>query len=233
MITIRAVRRSLLLAASLAVASFASAQVTITTNPPWNGSDFIYYLGELEVETFGQTFVAPAGSPVMQDFSFWVRHEVGNGNGGPTILQGFVMSWDGTKAGSSLFASSPYTVTQSASFEKVTFNVGNVALTPGSSYVAFLSASNVFDGLFDGARVGFVNTNPYANGLFVYNDNGSDFGALATTNWGVLSPAYDLAFEMHFTSAVPEPSTYGLFGAAALAGLIVYRRRRSLNRRAN
>jgi hypothetical protein len=221
------IQKSLVLS-SLAVSSLASAQVTLTTLPSWNGVTAAFGFGELApATTAGQTFLAPVTSTVLDNFSFRVDNVTGT-----TVFEAFVMAWGGPGAtGPVLYQSSAYTITQ-AGFESVTFNTGGLSLLGGSQYVAFLSVSNVFDSVPDIAANGATDTDAYTDGELVYLNNGSDFGQVTTAIWSTFSHVdLDFAFEMNFSEpapvgAVPEASTYGIAGTALLA-LIIARRRRA------
>lgn len=149
-----------------------------------------------------------------------------DGTAAPTPFDAFVYSWDGTKAtGPQLFGSGPLpfvaTGTGSVPF---TVNTGSVALTGGSQYVAFFSASNRFDGVDDsGNAFDYVPNNPYTGGAFVFDQNGNNFNALTTTAWdGANAGLGDLRFSASFSATTipaPEPSTWAmmLIGFATLA----------------
>jgi hypothetical protein len=106
----------------------------------------------------------------------------------------------------------------------VDFNVG-LGLTPGNSYVFFLSATRFMDAPTGAVGVGSVFDN-YANGQMALNNNQGDFSRLTYGNWWEpIPPAYDLAFRAEFL-AVPEPSTLALFalGSCALIGFGIRRK---------
>lgn len=154
----------------------ARADTILSTETAFAASpDIIGLFGEAGTATYGQTFTTPLTDTFLNDFTFYVNH---NGGAAPTPFDAFVYAWDGTKAtGPQLFGSGPLpfvaTGTGSVPF---TVNTGSIALTGGSQYVAFFSASNRFDGVDDGTNTfDYVSDNDaYTGGSFVFFNN-SDF----------------------------------------------------------
>jgi hypothetical protein len=203
---------------------------SISTVGSWDGSNFVLQMGEFDTATYGQTFTAPADN-VLTSFTFYV-----NDNENPDFLDfaAYVYAWDGLKAtGPALFTSGGMSTTDNGGaggFETITVNTGGVTLATGSQYVAFLSASNFFDGIQGTSIWGYLNADVYAGGGFWFSNNGNNFAALTTNNWEnfVGGGVNDLAFSMEFSPSqvpVPEPTSLLLFGTGA-AGLIVKARRR-------
>jgi hypothetical protein len=230
----RICRTLLLLAAVVLVCSHSAAgePITIdTTGPDGPGPEGVGSFGEPGAATVGQTFVAPAGALQLDRFTFFLEFTgaagVRNPPGGPARFAGYVSAWDGEKAtGPLLFASGETQLTTPDVLTPVTFDTG-IRVTPGGTYVAFLSASGFFDGLEDNTGLR-VEGDPYAGGGHVALNNGNDFSQIFTTRWGGLAPR-DLAFRAEFTP-VPEPSTMLLVGTAVAAGAARRRRRKRLAR---
>ncbi|HEY7171611.1 MAG TPA: PEP-CTERM sorting domain-containing protein [Vicinamibacterales bacterium] len=162
--------------------------------------------GEPNAATAGQTFIAPAAR--LDSFTFYLFHDIDTG---PARFRGYVTAWDGEKAtGPLLYKSGERTVTTPLTAVPATFDTQGVGLIPGQSYIAFLSASGLFDGVDDFTGQ-FLQGDSYAGGGAFALPNGNDFSQIFTTPWhGGLHPL-DVAFRAQF-AATPEPGTLVLFG---------------------
>ncbi|HEV7301932.1 MAG TPA: PEP-CTERM sorting domain-containing protein [Tepidisphaeraceae bacterium] len=204
----------------------AGAATTIDTGPiaaaPF---DYFGYWGEGDVQTMGQTFIAPADS-VLTDFSFDLRLDPAAPRPGRSYFRFYLMAWDGEKAsGSVLYESGTLEVTHSGAPATYVASVGALALTPVNEYVAFLSSSAVLDGIEDYGAMAATAGNTYEGGRHVFAINGSDLAALTTTAWSDSPRDFkaDAVFTAHFAAApVPEPAALAL---AALSSLALLRRR--------
>jgi hypothetical protein len=216
----------MLLAVLLAAAldEDCAAQETISTLSYWNGSSYMWPFGQDGSATYGQTFVAPLANNFLNSMTFYLNDE-----GPPTTFGAYVMSWEVQKAKGPILYESPQLNTTNnggaGGFETFTLNTGPLELTPGESYVAFFSVSEYFDVVlpYEFCRMGGLSdwNVGYADGRFVYLNNGGDPTAWTMNNW-VTDHAFgvDLAFEMSF---VPEPATMALLAA----GLALLRRKRA------
>ncbi|MFN5516500.1 MAG: hypothetical protein ACK5CA_17645, partial [Cyanobacteriota bacterium] len=174
---------------------------TIDTTIFWDGSSFVQSFGEDNTATYGQTFTA--GSSPLTEFTFYLNDY---SNSDSVDFAAYVMAWDGTKAtGPVLYSSAMWSSAGSSDFEILTFDTGELILTPGQRYVAFLSASNFFDGEFGTASVGYMSGDVYSDGMFVYSNNGSNFESLTANDW-TIGYGGDLAFKASFGDGL------GLYG---------------------
>ena len=205
-----------------------AARLTITdddggliesTTDSWSGTSAITSFGETDqftpTATLGQTFNAGRSTDLRLDsFSFFVK--------GPETLdfEAFVMEWDGTKAVDPvLYQSTPQATTNSGDFEKFTFDTGGVILAADRSYVAFISASNLYDGINGLGVVGALSAGPFSDGMIVYARNGSDFESLSTTPWD-RNVGEDLVFEAHFAEIIDH--TVSVANFAPLVGHLAF-----------
>ena len=182
--------------------------------------------GETNTATYGQTFTVTGPETRLDNFSFRLNDSV---NPDFVDFAAYVYAWDGSKAtGAQLFASSGLSTTNNGGadgFEQFTIDTGGLQLADGNQYVAFFSASDFFDGSFGTSSWELSLADAYADGNFVFNNNGDDFSLLTTTNWSAIGPR-DTWFVANFSTPVPEPGTLALLGAG-LAGMVLGRRRKA------
>ncbi|WP_017653569.1 PEP-CTERM sorting domain-containing protein [Fortiea contorta] len=194
---------------------------TIDTTPSWNGSTEISSFGEPDTATYGQTFTVGTDN-IINSFTFYLKNNPG------VDFAGYIAAWDGTKAqGPILYNSGVRSTGAGGGFQEFAFNTGGIALTSGAQYVAFLSASNFFDGNFATTTLGYLGQDVYPGGGFVFLNNGSDFSQLTTTAWQTFigDGVDDTAFKASFNAQpVPEPLT--ILGTMTAAGLGVAMRRK-------
>ena len=198
----------------IVMASAMVAKADIDTFGSWNGTDFVYPMGETNTSTYGQTFtVGP--ETVLDSFTFLVDDDL---NPDFVDFEAYVMNWDGSKAsGSALFTSAAMSTTNNGGaggWETFTIATGGLNLISGNQYVAFFTAANLFDNVFGTSKWAHTWTDAVAGGEFVFLNNGNDFSQLTTMSWtkGWYGPGTDLAFSMDF-SPIPVPG-------AVLLGMI-------------
>jgi hypothetical protein len=198
----------------LLIAGSLMAAANIDTVPAWNGTSFISSFGIPNTATYGQTITVAPGTGLLLSFAFEMTCNV------TVVIRGEVYAWDGNKAtGPSLFESTPISVTaapNNTTYQLITINTGGVALAPGA-YVLFVTTSRDA-GANSTCRFGSVANTTYPDGLFVFQNNGTNFGQLFTNNWSTI--ASDLAFQASFVGGaptVPAPSTLTLVVAGLIA----------------
>ena len=211
----------LFVSAILLLAANLGHAITISTVPDWDGNQAGSPFGETNTATYGQTFRLYSAD-VIESFTFYLNDRAGE----DTIdFEAYIYRWDDVNnrtIGDSLFTSAPMTTTQAPGYEEFTVNTGGVSVSAGK-YVAFFSASNLFDGERGTSQMGLVaqSLSNYNDGDWVYMNNGDDFGRLSTHSWAEIT-TYDTAFTVQ-TSSVPVPAAVWLFGSA-IAGLGWFRR---------
>ncbi|MBH8565525.1 hypothetical protein I8748_25680 [Nostoc sp. CENA67] len=201
---------------------------TIDTTSSWNGVNYIWPFGEFNTGTYGQTFTVPETDNVITSFTFFLDEYDGLD---VVDFAAYLAKWDGTKAtGSILYESKAQSIDNVPGFQEFTFNTGEISLNPGEQYVAFLSASNFFDGEEGTGKLGYIAGiddiysgagDVYSGGSFVFLNNGSDFSLLTTTPWETFVGLGlgDTAFKVTFQSPTPVPEPLSL-GGVTVAGLL-------------
>jgi hypothetical protein len=172
-----------------------SGTTVVTTTNSWNGTDFIQNFGEPDTATYGQVFVAPPQTPILTSFTFYIKNLTSFAK-----FKFYVMAWNGTHAtGPILYQSASNSTAGSVGFQPYTFYTGQLDLTPGSNYVAFVSTSTLQDGGSSSAAVGAPIGDTYPGGNFVYFNNGINFALLTSSAWNFFA-GRDLAFVATFES---------------------------------
>jgi hypothetical protein len=162
--------------------------------------------------SFGQTFTAPTGGAVLNDFSL----TAGINYGSPFEFVAQIYQWNGSAtAGPAIYTSAPQTLPSTLNdLQTYTFDP-NVAVTPGTQYVALLTAEEQGNVGYGSAEVGT------ANAGFVSVYNGS---------WAIY-PGVSLAFNADFSPAaaapLPSPAYAGLGLLGALGAVVLVRRRKA------
>jgi len=213
-------------AIALVIATKQGDAQTVISTP--GGATPVGPFGKPDAQTFGETFVAPADN-LFQSFTFFLSPA-------PSLrFRAYVFSWDvllGRATGPALYTSAPIIGPGpiGSGFTAININPA-VFLDPGLAYVAFFSSS----GVGEIGEIALQSTwdspaaNLYADGAFVYLNNGENTGAWTTQTWSTnrQGPGSDVRFTMVFT-ATPEPSSLVLAATAlvAVAGA-AYRRRRT------
>jgi len=179
--------------------------------------------GEVGSETIGQTFTVGSDNR-LDNFTFYVTSTINDEFTDHLVFGAYVMKWDGSKAiGPILFESGHIRTTGNLlkwGFEQIDVDTGGLHLDVGGRYVAFFSVTDYISGPLSSGWAAYVGE-AYANGTFVYIDNGSSFSALTTTPWVTNYPGGDLAFTMSFN--IPEPTTLLLLG---LGSFVLTKRKR-------
>lgn len=181
---------------------------------------------------FGQTFTVPAGEPFLTSLSFYHRNAIASPGQNGAPFTAHIWAWDTTPgvqapAGSALFSSGPQTTPADGLIHAYTFSGLSLQLTPGTTYVAFLSQSQFASPSY-GSEVELRNADTYAGGHLVSMTSGT-FGFIdMQAPWDV-DTGRDASFQATF--AVPEPGS-AFFAGAGLALLVGWQRRRSRPRTA-
>jgi hypothetical protein len=204
----------------LAIATACQAGVIVVGA----GSDSDVSLwGVPDTATYGQTVTAPM-TGTLSAFQFYL-----NATGTPITYAAYVYAWDQAASqatGSALWTSGEQDYRSNSDDTPVGYTP-NAPVVAGGMYVMLFTTSGLQSGA-SGSTISwkFNSAASYTGGDFVFVNNGNDFSLLNTHRWDNFVTG-DLKFSATFTdSAVPEPSTMGLF-VAGLTLLAGFARRRS------
>lgn len=209
------------LAALLVSAIPGRAQSIIETITGWNGSTDVFSFTDPSstTQTYGQTFTVPGVQTVLTSFTFEIKLPAS------VSFAGYVYAWNGAEAtGPALYTSAATSTTGSGNFEAITFNTGSLNLQAGSQYVVFASTTGLTSSAPGSGSFGFLSSNPYANGLYVFT-NETTSASWTTTPWTQdwNGTGSDLAFRI---TLIPEPSSFMLLGAGlGMTAFLGWRRR--------
>lgn len=211
-----------ILLASAAATSEAALVIDTISGAPTPPAE-IWGWGEGATATFGQTFTVTRPNNILTSFTFMMADEDKSlysdyGFAGTSKSVFRIGRWQTDRALTPLlYASGPYEVTTGQyTPAEYTINTGNLGL-PSGEYVAFISATGVFNGVNDFATIARVGGGDvYTGGSLVYIDNGNNLVTCYTTAWRytVEGMATDAAFRATF---VPEPAAAVGLPALALA----------------
>lgn len=170
----------------------------------------------------GQTFVAPTGAALLLDFHFWLSASPDFAFQPEAVnFNAYIAQWDAVSGAASAPIQIGGTVMGTASQEYVSAPM-NYTVTPGATYIAFLSALGVATNADAYAAIEMSDAS-YADGALVFTD-----GAI-TDPWfeNGSSQMGSARFTANFsqTSTVPEPSSV-LLVAVGMGGIALVARRR-------
>lgn len=209
---------------SLLCAANAGASV-IDTTPAWDQIHGIDPWGadERATSTYGQTFTVGSVDTVLSSFSFYMTSA-------NVRYQAYVAAWDGSKASQIIWDSRVLSANSGKpnfDFDTFKINTGALRLSANTEYAIFFSTAGLHGSYNDMSRWGFVGSDAYTGGHFVYTNNGNDKQALTGKEWDSAHnfPAMsaDLAFQVEL-APVPEPETW-LMLLAGLGALALTARR--------
>jgi hypothetical protein len=192
--TKRTLMRALVAGTALAAAGSAFADTIYNNFNVY--SDYWHPFGNPNTATYGETFTAPTNGDVnLQDFGFYMGSPDVPGN---ILLRAYIATWTGTNAGTLLFTSANFDFANTGDAH-LTFSTSGLTLTPGASYVAFLSVSELY-GQSSGEAFVSSGDPTIPGGNFVYYNNGGDFAALFNSTWDATGLKPDWAFNATFTA---------------------------------
>lgn len=224
--TSRAVARTAFAVAALTTllaAPVQSVQAQLVVQPT-NNAPLYGFGADPFVPTIGQTFIA--ANNFLTSFSFFLSADANTTAADQLPFTAYIAAWDGTSAVGPLLFTGALWLGPTGVGQRYQANSNGIALTPGASYIAFLSVSGLGAPLDANAALELSDSNA-AGGELVFAMNGDDLSAL--TQGGAWSSAgVQAQFEAHFSATtVPEPGSMGLLAVGLAMVCIGARRKRT------
>jgi uncharacterized protein YhjY with autotransporter beta-barrel domain len=177
-----------------------------------NTGIYVSDFGFSNTATYGQV-ITP--TTFLQSFLTSMTFQVELATGSPFNFQTYVYQFNqATKmvVGGALFTSPVMTMPNSTTPVPLTLNTGRTQLTPGNSYIVFITITNVPNSatIIAGTNqynVGFIGAPVYSGGLFYYQNNGyTSFASLLDSAWTMDNYNFgqdELAFTATFGPPLP------------------------------
>lgn len=220
----RIIHRAAVSVAALATLLAAPARTTEAqiVVQPTNNAPLYGFGADPFVPTVGQTFIAQ--NAFLTSFSFFLSADANTVAADQLPFTAYIAAWDGTSAVGPLLFTGPLWLGPSGVGQRYQASSNGIALTPGASYIAFLSVSGLGAPLDAMAAIELSDSNA-AGGELVFAMNGDDLSAL-TQGGAWASAGVQAQFEARFSATtVPEPATFVLFAAGlAIVGIAARRR---------
>lgn len=206
---------------------------TATIDIPYDSTIGNFVSHPYNLDTMGQTFVAPINASRIVDFSFWTQG--GYESTQNVSFRGYISEWDGAKAtGAILYQSDIRTSTKKwgEGTERFDFNTGGTDLLPGKNYIAFLSAIDCYTTPPDHSAWIYLMADfhdpQYKDGRLVYTSSHGSYYSFTSSDWVQNDGIYDIDLGFHATFAeVPEPSSILalLCGVGGMGGMMWRKRK--------
>jgi hypothetical protein len=152
-------------------------KATINTYAGWDKVTTVSSFGCPDTTTYGQVITVPDGLNHLDKFVFWLRNA--SSSGGSMVARAYVYRWDNanmTVQSAAQFESPARIISYSdALFHAEAFNP-RIAVKPGVQYVMFLSIDREYVDCTNsyGLGWGFVQSDAYPGGEFVFQNNAGD-----------------------------------------------------------
>ena len=188
---------SILFISSLSSFNESTLAEDIDTHTSWNGSNSVTSWGYPNTLTYGQYFLAPDGETAVHSFDFYLRPA---GTPADIKYKSYLYQFDSSNlrvVGGEIWSSGQKTLSNTTSgFKQVTSTVSSGSITPGETYVIFLSAYD--QGNTDRSVWGFgINSSSVLDSSAFLFRNDED-PTSTDTEWENFIGFGDLAFKVYF-----------------------------------
>jgi hypothetical protein len=156
---------------------------TINTFPQYDQA--VGTLGCPNSTTYGETITVPANKKSITQFRYYMGGQAAAGQA--EVVRGELYAWDGSKAtGSALFQTKKRKIAyQDSLFHWEKFKTPGVTVTPGQTYVLFVSIDKDFEKCTGnyGLTWGATDGSAYPDGQFVFQNNTGDESQWTSAPW--------------------------------------------------
>ena len=189
----------------------------IDTHSSWNGTTSISPWGYSNTLTYGQYFLAPNGVSAVDSFNFYLKP---SGSPADIKYKSYLYKFDSTNrkvVGGEIWSSEQKTLSNTTnSFKEITSTVTSGSITPGETYVIFLSAYGQGNTSTSRWSFGTHSSNVLDSSEFVYL-NSTD--PSSTNNVWNTYFSFDLAFKLYFESTTLHTEWVQPYAAMQSVGL--------------